>query len=171
MKSILLSGSGPSWEKSTSEFVCAESSRFEDLMECLFSGDPQLAHRATLIVLQVSKRQPEWLEPQTPKMVESLDTGLSDWHKRNLLRILQYLEIPKSHWGHAADQCFKYLSSPEETVAVKVFSMSVLYNLVQELPELAGELRFLIEEQYPTGSPGFRARGRKVLGQLKKAGH
>ena len=49
--------------------------------------------------------------------------------------------------------------------------MTVLYNLTKKLPDLARELRLLIEEQYNLGSAGFKARGRHVLGQLKKDGH
>jgi hypothetical protein len=80
----------------------------------------------------------------------------------NLLRILQYQTIPEAQWGHAADQCFTYLASSDEPVAV---------NLTKQLPGLARELRLMIEEQYPLGSAGFKARGRHILRKQDKDEH
>ena len=104
-------------------------------------------------------------------MVKSLNPDLPVAYKRNLLRILQHHSIPESLWGHAADQCFGFLSDPAEPVAVKVFSMSVLYNLTHEIPELGRELKILIEDQFPYGSPGFKSRGGKILKALQKRGY
>jgi len=49
--------------------------------------------------------------------------------------------------------------------------MTVIYNLTEQLPDLARELRLLIEDQYDLGSAGFKSRGKKVLKQLQKDGH
>lgn len=63
---------------------------------------------------------------------------------------------------------FDTLNSGREPVAVKVFSMTVLFNIVQVYPELSEELEISIEEQMPFGSGGFKSRGRKVLKDLSK---
>ena len=170
LKSKLLHGSGPEWESNTTERVCGDFEQFRGLMDCFYSENSRLSHRATLIILKVGERKPNWLQKQVPRMVDTLDEALPNWYKRNLLRILQFQRIPESHWGHAADQCFKYLECGETPVAVKVFSMTVIYRLTKDLPELANELRLIIEDQYPLGSPGFRARGRRILSQLSKDG-
>ncbi len=171
VKSKLLNGSGTVWENHTCDFVCASDENLEQLMACWFSKEASLSHKATLIILKTSKRKPNWLNLQIPRMVDYLEESLPDWQKRNILRVLQDQNIPESHWGIAADQCFKYLESAKSPVAVKVFSMTVLYRLTKVVPELARELRVLIEDQYALGSPGFRARGRRVLDHLTKDGH
>ena len=151
-------------------YVCEGKEQFAELISCFFSDDLWLSHRACLLILEVEKDQPTWVKEQVPAMVALLSNELPDWKKRNILRILQKQEIPEAYWGPAADQCFNYLSSPEEQVAVKVFSMSVIYNLTKEVPELARELRLLIEDPYPMGSAGFKARSRQILKQLDKNG-
>ncbi|MCK5279227.1 MAG: hypothetical protein KAQ62_19445, partial [Cyclobacteriaceae bacterium] len=60
------------------------------------------------------------------------------------------------------------LNSGKEPVAVKVFAMTVLFNIVQVYPELSEELEISIEEQMPFCSAGFKSRGRKVLKALSK---
>jgi hypothetical protein len=170
LKSALLNNPGPELVPGTCHYVCARKSHFNKLMKYFFSGDFHLAHRATLYILEVFKHKPGWVKQQVPFLVNTLDEALPDWYRRNILRILQYQKIPEAQWGHAADQCFNYLSSSEQPVAIKVFSMTVLYNLTRDLPDLSRDLRLHIEEQFPLGSAGFKARGRRILEQLEKEG-
>jgi hypothetical protein len=93
--------------------------------------------------------------------------GLHDAVKRNTIRILQFIPIPRSLQGHATAICFDLFKNPKEPVAVRVFSMSVLGRIAEDQPELKGELKLLIEDQLPFGSAGFISRARKVLKQLQ----
>jgi len=63
--------------------------------------------------------------------------------------------------------CFDFFQSKKEPVAVKVFSMTVLANVAQDLKELRQELILRIEDQLPYGSAGFLSRAGRVLKQLK----
>ncbi len=64
------------------------------------------------------------------------------------------------------DICFKYLEFPDEALAVKVFSMTVLGNLAKKYPEIKPELKLLIEDQLPHQTAGFKSRAKKILKQL-----
>ena len=169
LTSLLLAD--PDWERTTIEFVCSHKERFDQLIDCFYSGDFRLAHRATLIILKIAKMNPKWVNEQVGPLAASLQRTQPEWHRRNLLRILQNYRIPEAQWGHVADECFHYLVSADQPVAIKVFSMTVLYNITKDVPDLARELRISIEEQYNLGSAGFQARARKVLGQMQKDGH
>ncbi|MDH3708983.1 MAG: hypothetical protein OER04_03790 [Cyclobacteriaceae bacterium] len=170
----LLKQPTPEWTAEVRDYVCTSKDRFNLLMNIFLnhhSHDYRLNQRAGLIILSVEQVRMPWVVERIPDMVKVLHPNLSVAYKRNALRLLQNHKIPEHLWGHAADQCFQYLASSEEPVAVKVFSMTVLFNLTKDIPELATELRMLIEDQYPFGSPGFKARGRKVLKALQKDGH
>lgn len=171
LKSALQEPTSPAWESDLCHLVCENEHRFLELIEVFYGNDSRLLQKSTLIILACNKVKPEWVDDQVPRMVNSLNKNIPTPLKRNILRILQYKTIPETLWGHAADQCFNYLESSKEPVAIKAFSMTVLYNLTKKLPDLARELRLLIEEQYNLGSAGFKARGRHVLGQLTKDGH
>lgn len=171
LKSALLDIMEPDWESQLCQYVGENKQNFLELMDCFFSTDSHLTQRATLIMLASVKDKPEWVAEQVPRLVKALDPDLPVSLKRNILRILQHQVIPELLWGHAADQCFNYLISTDEPVAIKAFSMTVIYNLSRQVPDLALELRLLIEDQYYLGSAGFKARGRKVLSQLQKDGY
>lgn len=83
--------------------------------------------------------------------------------KRNTIRFLQDIQIPEKYQGTLMEICFKYLESPTEALAVKVFSMQVLDNLAKLYPEIKPELKLLIEEQLPNQTAGFKSRAKKIL--------
>ncbi len=65
------------------------------------------------------------------------------------------------------EKAFEFLSSPDEAVAIRVYSMSLLEKLCRREPMLAGELRLHIEHQLPTcESAAFHSRARHVLRAL-----
>ena len=64
--------------------------------------------------------------------------------------------------------CFKFLESPTEALAVKVFSMTVLSNFAKQYPEIVPEIKIVIEDQLPHQSAGFKSRAKKVLKDLDK---
>ncbi|WP_143165108.1 hypothetical protein [Chryseolinea serpens] len=89
--------------------------------------------------------------------------GIHHAVKRNTLRLLQYIELPKRLQGRVADLCFQYLQGKGEPIAVKAFSLTVLQRILEEQPELGSELKIIIEDQLAYASPAFRSRAMKVL--------
>jgi hypothetical protein len=83
--------------------------------------------------------------------------------KRNTVRLLQTIEIPKSLLGPVTNLCFDFLTSPKETIAVKVFSMTVLARIARQEPDLEKELRLVVAQQLPLAGGAFRSRARHVL--------
>ncbi len=130
----------------------------------------RITQRAAAIVNEVCERKPEWLEPYYERVILNLRNDVHDAVKRNTVRLLQFHDIPEDLLGEAADVCFKLLESAKEPVAIKVFSMTVLFNIVKRVPELKSELEYMIEEQMPYGSAGFVSRGKKILKALKSIG-
>jgi hypothetical protein len=51
-------------------------------------------------------------------------------------------------------------------IAVKAFSLTILSNLSAAYPEIRGELKLIIEEQWEQSTPAFRSRAKKVLREM-----
>ena len=66
------------------------------------------------------------------------------------------------------DVCFRFLISPDEPIAVKVFAMTVAANICKHEPELKNELQLVIAEQMEKASAGFRARAKRIRKELKQ---
>jgi len=151
------------------EYIGNDLERCEALMKLFLYGEYRVIQRAAWVVGDLARLYPENVMPYLPKMVENLkQPGIHVAAKRNTVRFFQEIEIPEDLWGDVADICFKFLESSEEPVAVKVFSMTVLLGIVKKVPELKDELKYLIEDQLPYGSTGFKNRGKKTLKALDK---
>ena len=64
------------------------------------------------------------------------------------------------------DMCINYISSNDEPVAVKAFSLSILQNLSEQYPEIKNEVKLIIEERWPHETAAFHSRARKFLKTL-----
>ncbi len=150
-------------------YIDGDRERFDKLMKLFLYDEYRVIQRAAWVVGDVARLHPQIVMPYIPEMVENLKKP--DVHiaaKRNTLRFLSETEIPEEQWGELAELCFDYLTSMEEPVAIKVFSMTVLLSIVKKVPELKDELYYAIEDQLPYGTAGFKSRGKKTLKALEK---
>jgi hypothetical protein len=151
------------------EWVGKDPERFKELIDIFLTGAYRVTQRAAWPLSYCVDQHPGLIKPHLKKVLANLKKpGIHDAVKRNTLRFLQDIKIPKSLQGSAANMCFDYLSNPKEPIAIRVFSMTVLANLAKENPELKNEIIPIIEDQLPFGSAGFRSRGMKVLKALKQ---
>jgi hypothetical protein len=149
-------------------YVGANHKRFAELVTVFLNGPYRVTQRAAWPISNCVEQQPELVKPHLKKMIHFLaKEGEHDAVKRNILRFLQFVSIPKSLQGKTADLCFGFLSNTKEPVAIRVFAMTVLANLATQNPELKNEIIPIIEDQMPFGSAGFISRGRKILKELK----
>ena len=75
-------------------------------------------------------------------------------------------KISNSQHGILADHCFNALNSGFSAIAIKAYSMEILYKLALIYPELANELSASINMLQGEGSAGIIARGRMILKKL-----
>jgi hypothetical protein len=112
-------------------------------------------------------KQPRLLQKHFGSITKCLETqDLAETLKRNLLRTLQFVKIPSRYQGRVADCCFTFLMG-RESIAIKVFAMTVLADIAEENEELKNEIIPLLEEQLPYGSAGFVSRAKRTLKRLK----
>jgi hypothetical protein len=141
--------------------------KFNELMAIFIAGPYRVTQRAAWPLSYCVEQHPLFLSKHFRAITKMLeDTDLADAVKRNLLRALQFVQIPKHYQGRIANCCFAFLTRNEPT-AIKVFAMTVLANLANKNRELNNEIVPILESQLPFGSAGFVSRARKVLMQLK----
>ncbi len=169
IKEELQKDSSPQQVESISDYVLGNPETFDELMQCFFSEDFRLAHWASNVVIKCVKKQNKWIDPYLERIVKDMEKpGAREAKKRNCVRLLQFVELPEKYMGDVADTCFKFLDSAKEAIAVRAFSMTVLYNITKTYPEIKNELIMMIEDHLPYGSAGIKSRGRNILKQLKK---
>ena len=81
-----------------------------------------------------------------------------------MARLLQFVDIPKRYAGRIFDACYHLVDDPKESVAVRVFAMTVAAKIAQQSPELLDELKLIATKHPEASTAGFRSRARRVLG-------
>ncbi len=151
-------------------WVGSDRRRFAQLMRCFLKGEYRITQRAAWIVSYCAEQHPQLLLPYLGRMLDRMmEPGVHVAVKRNVIRILQFITVPKKLQGKVATICFGLLTSQHEPVAVRCFSMTVLANIARQEPELKRELRLVIEQHLPWGTPGINARGKRILRQLNSS--
>lgn len=151
------------------DYVGKDVERFAELIELFWGNEYLVTQRAAWTLSDCCQNHPDLIQPYLERFIHNLRSpDLHDAVKRNTLRVLQIIDIPEDLLGDAADIGFSLFGKKEEAIAIRVFAMTVLLQVVQKVPELKDELRLMIEEQMPYESPAFVSRGTKTLKALAK---
>ena len=145
-------------------WVGASQERFDELFQLFLHDEYRVVQRAAWPVSYCVIAHPNFITKHWNSLIKNLQQpNLHTAVKRNSIRLLQDIAIPKKMQGKIMDICFKYLESPTETVAVKAFSLTVLEKLSRVYPEIIPEIKLLIEENYERETPAFKVRAKKFL--------
>jgi 8-oxo-dGTP diphosphatase len=142
---------------------------FRKLLDYSHSPDKKLAFHASWTLSKVCDKFPGIILPFLSQMVDSLGQIDNESTLRSFLRIISFTEmaeIDNRRHGLLADFCFSQLNSGLSAVAVKAYSMEILYRLSLIYPELATELSASIVILMEDGSAGITSRGRMILKKL-----
>jgi hypothetical protein len=152
-------------------YVGKSRSRFAMLVDVFLEGPYRVTQRAAWPLNICAEAHPPLIAPHLKKILALVKKpGVHDAVKRNTMRLLQFVDIPRALQGAVADLCFRYLQDKAEAVAVRVFAMTVLGKIAKTNPELKHELILLIEDGLPYGTAAFHSRAKKVMKELRYTG-
>jgi len=144
--------------------VANSSKKMKELMDCFIEGPMRITQRAAWPISFIAQKHPDLLLDYYNLLIDLLNKpGKHDAVNRNILRAFQFAVIPKKYQGRVLDISFKLLKSSTEPIAVKAFSMTVIYNLSKQYPDIIPELKASIETLLPNASSGIKSRGLKIL--------
>jgi hypothetical protein len=148
-------------------WVGQDQARFDELFQLFLHDESRVVQRAAWPLSYCVIQHPPLIRKHFGKLVKNLrKPGIHDAVKRNTMRLLQSVEIPKRYQGAVMDTCFTYIATPGEAVAIKAFSLTVLQGLALQYPEIIPEIKLLIEENYERETAAFKSRARKLLKKL-----
>lgn len=150
------------------KYVGNDPVKFKELVGLIFKDEEIISQRASWPLSDIARKHPQLLSPYLKRMLQTLEKPVHDAVKRNIVRALENYDIPEKYLGLAANNCFALLENPQTAVGIKAFSMTVLFNICKKEPELANELKLIIESQWEEASAGIKSRGRKILRGLEK---
>lgn len=155
--------------KKIAAWAGVSAKNFRLLMECFMESEYRIAQRAAWSVSKIAETKPALLAPYLEQMVNRLQA--KDVHPaviRNTVRVFEKIRVPEPLHGKLMTACFGFLELANTPVAIKAFSLTILFHLSEQYPEISQELKLLIEEKWDTETAAFKSRGKKILAALEK---
>jgi len=161
------------YSKKTTENVVYEvithPERMNELMNLFEQNNQRISNYAGWILSYIGEQNPALIAKQLPIIIQKLDNKENNPALiRNVFRTLQFVVIPEKHEGYVLTKGFEFLNNTNSPIAVKVFAMTVLFNLSKKYPEIQNELKLSLENQMEHSSAGFKSRATKILKKLNK---
>ena len=150
------------------EFIGSDPEKFEELMNLILNDEYRVVQRGSWVVRHCHDKEPSLILPYLEEVISKLRNPSHDAYKRNMLVILSEVDVPDKFIGELADICFDSLENRSEAVAIRAHAISNLYNICFKEPDLANELRLLLEEFMPHESAGFKSKAKKTINNLRK---
>lgn len=142
------------------------------LFDALFAGlsveNPVVRARAADAVEKITVDHPHYLQPYKSSLIGPLaecDQKEVRWH---VAQMLPRLRLSASERHRMADILQGYLR--DSSSIVKTCAMQALANLTQQAPDLRPAFLRQLQQLTAAGTPAMRARGRKLLAELKGIG-
>lgn len=161
------------YTKTTTQKVVEEMiARPEGITELmlLFQGKNQhISNYAGWIISYLGENNQQLIKKHLPIIIQKLENDDNNSAMiRNVFRTLQFVDIPQKQEGYVLTKGFEFLNNNNSPIAVKVFAMTVVFNLSVKYPEIQKELKLSLENQLEHASAGFKSRATKILKKLTK---
>jgi len=167
LKRAILKEHGRKQAHKIADYCSQSSSRFKSLVDIYLAGPYRVTQRASWPLSICAEERPELIAPHLKKLLDfTTKPGVHDAVKRNTMRLLQFIDVPKRNHAQVIDLYFSFLQQPKEAVAIRVFAMTSLSRVITDKPDLQKELRIILEDQLPYGTAAFRSRASKLIKKL-----
>lgn len=149
--------------------VIAHPERMTELMHLFAKGPVQITQRAAWCISVIAEQHPELLTDYYKLFIRLLkDKSNHPSVPRNIFRALQFSQIPVKYQGEILSLAFDYLNDNGQPIAIRAFSMTVIYNLSEKYTDIVPELKTSIEGLLPDASTGLKNRGNKILKRIAR---
>jgi len=146
------------------EYIGGDPERFAELMKIFFEGEYRPTQRAAWPMSVCVEQHPELISPYLSKLVDQLTrSDVHDAVKRNIVRLLQYIDIPEKLRGKVYSHCVDLIDDTGEPVAVRAFALTVAIKIAAGETALLDELRLIAKAHLPHTSVAFHKRAGQIL--------
>lgn len=146
------------------KYVGGNKDRFAELMQLFLNGEYRVTQRAAWPLSICVEKYPGLISPWFKQVLPLLKKpGVHAAVIRNIVRLLQYVDLPKRFHGQVMNDCFEFIAGNDTPAAIKAFSLSILEKLSASYPDIKPELKLIIEERWQNETAAFHSRAKKIL--------
>jgi hypothetical protein len=128
------------------EYIGDDVTRFKALISLFFGKDKILIQRSAWPLSYVAIQNPQLIKPYFGKFVKILnEEGNHSAINRNLLKIMEEVEIPQKYQSQLFDTCVKIITNPTNPIACIAFAITVAAKICKPYMELSNEFIIVLK--------------------------
>jgi len=155
--------------KQIAQYIGSDQTWFDELMNHVQGGDEVVARYGSWLISHCMESNPQLVLPHLATLIDNLANPKTEGSVlRSSVKALSGSDIPDDLQGPALNHCFDLLLNPKTAIAVQVHAMQTVFNISKNEPDLLRELATVIEDGMEHGSAAYKARGRRILGKIRK---
>ena len=140
--------------------------QFNRALIIAISDEQPEAWRAAWVINHCIKHNDSRINKIANKIIKKLKTK-EDGHQRELLKILENVELNENQEGYLFDICMTIWESIEKSPSVRIVAFRSLVKIVKKYPELKNEIEYLTRSHYTEKlSPGIKNSFMKIKKEL-----
>lgn len=141
---------------------------FEEAAALATSNKKPYGWRAAWLLWSCITENDSRIRPYIKSFIESLENK-SDGHQRELLKILQFMELDEEDEGILFNVCVNLWCKINSQASVRYTALMFMSRMVARYPELRQEVLLLTDDYYlETLSPGIKLAVLRIIGKLKQ---
>ena len=148
-------------------YIGTDISRYTALWKIMSNGKEPLPQRSGWVFYTHIDDHPEPFLFFRKKAIDLLFPNIHQAVQRAICKMLFVSPIVKDP-GLLVSKCFDLVNDPAITVAVKMYSIRILFKVGKIEPDLLPELALSLEENFLYGTAGLKNVCRKILTKIEK---
>jgi hypothetical protein len=147
-------------------FINEHPAQFDKALKISLTDAQPQAWRAAWVLGHSMSKNDLRIKPHIPKIIKGLKTK-KDGHQRELLKILEKMNISEAHEGYLFDICITIWADIYKSPSVRIVAFKTLVKIVKRYPELINEIESLTQNHFTeTLSSGIKHSFAKLVKRL-----
>lgn len=139
---------------------------FQEAIALAISDKQPYSWRAAWLLWSCMEKDDPRIREHIPAIISAIKS-LPDGHQRELMKILQLMELEEEHEGVLFDICASIWEKILKKPSVRYNAFITMVKIAEKYPELLNDLGFLAQTQYlETLSPGVKRGIYKMLEKI-----
>ena len=147
-------------------FLEKHPEQLEQVINTALTDEQPQAWRAAWLLNHYMEENDECVKVYIKKIIKTIPTK-QDGHQRELLKILNKMELSEKHDGLLFDVCMTIWETIHKSPSVRGTAFMFLLKIIKKYPELRNEIKHLTQSHYTdTLSPGIKHSFNRIVKEL-----
>ena len=150
------------------DYIITNPELMPEMLELVFKLEEPLSRRAAWSFRIISQKKVSIVEPFVNELINKIRDVNDVPILKLILAVLVETDIPQEYHGEILQFTSEILTDSNSSIASLIYSMDIFYKLSLKEPDLLNELRLMLEQILPYGSPGVKNKCGRLIRRITK---